>query len=367
MSSTPSSISYFSESYGEARQKFLTAAVASAFTTISYDNPNTKGPDGEDIFMDIAVAGPDEATRALLITSATHGVEGFCGSACQIGLLNLFKMEACTSDIRIMLVHGLNPYGFAWSRRVNEDNVDLNRNFCDHEKPYPINAGYNRLAYFIAPTDISPTAIEEVDRVFFEYGREYGFGTLQRAISGGQYKHADGLYYGGRAPTWSNRTFQAAAKDHLSRATVLAAIDFHTGLGPFGHGELISVETPNSPNFKTANSWWDGQVKSTKQGTSISADLEGSLGAALKTILPKSKVVSVAAEFGTIDPMEVLAATRDDNWLYLYGNPNDAQSSEIRRRMRRAFYPDSDKWKQEVWLQANDFIRKAIDGLYQEG
>ena len=77
--------------------------------------------------------------------------------------------------------------------------------------------------------------------------------------------------------------------------------------------------------------------------------------------------MSVAAEFGTIDPMEVLAATRDDNWLYLYGNPNDAQSSEIRRRMRRAFYPDSDKWKQEVWLQANDFIRKAIDGLYQEG
>ena len=34
-------------------------------------------------------------------------------------------------DVAIVLVHALNPFGFAWRRRWNENNVDLNRNFLD--------------------------------------------------------------------------------------------------------------------------------------------------------------------------------------------------------------------------------------------
>ncbi len=38
--------------------------------------------------------------------------------------------------------------------RFNEDNVDLNRNFADHTKPYPPNHGYNELANVISPNSI---------------------------------------------------------------------------------------------------------------------------------------------------------------------------------------------------------------------
>ena len=49
------------------------------------------------------------------------------------------------------MVHAINPHGFAWSRRVTEDNVDLNRNFVDHAQPYPSNPGYEELRAAICP------------------------------------------------------------------------------------------------------------------------------------------------------------------------------------------------------------------------
>ena len=39
------------------------------------------------------------------------------------------------ADVRVVMIHALNPYGMAWVRRVNEDNVDLNRNFIDWSEP----------------------------------------------------------------------------------------------------------------------------------------------------------------------------------------------------------------------------------------
>ena len=62
-----------------------------------------------------------------------------------------------------MLLHALNPYGFAWDRRVNEDNADINRNFVDFTHP-PENEAYEALAAEIAPRDISPDAMREGQR-----------------------------------------------------------------------------------------------------------------------------------------------------------------------------------------------------------
>ena len=73
----------------------------------------------------------------MVIISETHGVEGFCGSGCQVGFLVERVYEGLPKTVGVALVHALNPYGFAWLRRVNEDNVDLNRNFRDFTEPPP--------------------------------------------------------------------------------------------------------------------------------------------------------------------------------------------------------------------------------------
>ena len=60
----------------------------------------------------------------------------------------------------LVFVHALNPYGFSWVRRVNEDNVDLNRNFPDWSQPLPTNDGYAELADILVPTEWTPEVQE---------------------------------------------------------------------------------------------------------------------------------------------------------------------------------------------------------------
>src|SRR3546814_17702236 len=81
----------------------------------------------------------------------THGVEGFCVSGAQIGHFRYRLFEAMPAGTRAVMIHAINPYGFAWLRRVTEDNVDLNRNFQDFSKPLPENRPYEEIHDFLIP------------------------------------------------------------------------------------------------------------------------------------------------------------------------------------------------------------------------
>lgn len=76
----------FSASYAEAREKFLAAAHAAGLTVVSHTHP-LPGRDGEALAMDVARDGPDDAEALLILSSACHGVEGFCGSGVQVHAL----------------------------------------------------------------------------------------------------------------------------------------------------------------------------------------------------------------------------------------------------------------------------------------
>src|SRR5690606_11704356 len=86
--------------------------------------------DGNELSLDVARKGPKDARKLLVVSSGTHGVEGYFGSAVQIALLEgLLSRVNLAPHVGVLLIHAINPYGFAWSRRTNEDNVDQNRNF----------------------------------------------------------------------------------------------------------------------------------------------------------------------------------------------------------------------------------------------
>ena len=229
---------YFSSDYKEARDKFLNASHSVDATIESFKNPNT-GPEGAPLFIDVALIGPKDTNSILVLVSGTHGVEGFCGSGIQTGLLLKGITSHLKPEMSIVMIHALNPYGFAHLRRFNEDNVDLNRNFVDHSKPYPKNPGYEKLSNVIAPKSLSfPANITFPVRLMW-YRVSKGNAALQTAITGGQYLHPQGLFYGGHFETWSNKTIRTIVKRYLSRAARVAIVDFHTGLGPYGRGEII--------------------------------------------------------------------------------------------------------------------------------
>lgn len=352
----------FSDSYADAREKFCAAAAASGAALRSWRNP-MRGPAGEILYTDIARLGSPDAPNMLVLCSATHGVEGYCGSGAQVSWLRQRGAASLPPDTGALLIHAVNPYGFAWTRRVNEDNVDLNRNFVDHAKPHPKNEGYAELAEAIKPLQWNEAALERAQQVFNAYIQQHGMFGFQGAVTGGQYTHKDGVFYGGERPTWSNVTIRRIVRQELSQARRIGVIDFHTGLGPFGHGEIIATGAPGSPAMARTRQWYGEEATSPESGTSTSAVVVGVMVDAFAQEAPFAEVTSVALEYGTYPVIEVLQAVRQDNWLHAHGEIDSAQGREMKAFMRERFYPAADRWKEMVWTRADEVIGKALQGL----
>ncbi len=358
--------SYFSGDYGEARAKFLAACDAPDIEVENHQNPNV-GPGGEALYTDVASLGPREANAVLILCSGTHGVEGFCGSGIQTGLLRNGLTSWLKADQRVVIVHALNPYGFAHLGRADEDNVDLNRNFVDHSKPYSENSNYDALANAIAPKTYWPIASGASLARLRLYRVTHGKAALQAAITRGQYGHPKGLFYGGQFAVWSNRTFREIVNRQVAGATRIVFVDFHTGLGSYGHGEIITNRLPNSPEYERATAWWGERLKTTKNGGAVSADLVGPIKDALSVMLPQSEVTAVSLEFGTYPAFNVFRAMQAENWLHHHGGPDHRRAAKIKAEMRRVFYPDEDHWKALVWHQANEAVGESLTGLFGTG
>ena len=368
----------FSRSYAEARAKFRAAARDAGGALSSFRNP-AAGPDGsicessglhaapsdEALSADAAWIGPRTATRLVYVQSGTHGVEGFCGSGIQIGWLQHGLQRELPADTALLLTHAINPYGFAWERRVTEDNVDLNRNFVEHGAGYPVNPGYETLKEAICPPDWSDAAVATADQILMGYAREHGRMALQTAITAGQYHHAEGVFYGGRRETWSNRALAELLRAHAGRVKKLAYIDLHTGLGPYGVGEIMNNHAPGEPAFARVTQWFGGEATSTDAGSSSSAVVSGDTTIGVERALPQADITGVTLEYGTVSLKEVLDAVRADNWLHAHGDLRARQARDIKAQIRAAFYPEADDWKDMVFERSVDVLRRSVAGLTQ--
>ncbi|HEY7427221.1 MAG TPA: M14 family metallopeptidase [Gemmataceae bacterium] len=355
---------YFAGSYFEARQKFLAAANRAGSRLSAYLLPDYRGPEDEDLAVDVATLGPSNATSALLLISATHGVEGFCGSGCQTGYLVDRLYEVMPPHTTTILIHALNPYGFAWLRRVNEDNIDLNRNFQDFSKMLPSSSAYEVIHNWLVPEDWDGPDRRAADLALHKYMNEHGMAAFQAAVSGGQYTCPNGLFYGGTRESWSNRTFQGILKDNLvPTVTRLIALDFHTGLGPTSYGEPIYTGSPDE-GFERAKKWFGPEVTCTDKGTSTSAVVTGPLTGAIGGMSPNVEVTALALEYGTKQILDILTALRADHWLHAVPDRQTSLREQVKRDIRDAFYVDTPAWKAAVYGRAADFVMRAGRALF---
>jgi hypothetical protein len=353
---------FFAGRYAEARDKFRAAAAAANAETIAFVNPS-RGPAGEELVTDTAWLGPRGATQVFVSVSGTHGAEGFCGSAVQVGWLQSGLARKLPPQTGWLAVHAINPYGFAWLRRVNEDNIDLNRNHVAHDDAYPENLGYERLKHAICPAEWTAEALARADAELQDYGRRQGAMALQAAISSGQYGHAEGVFYGGRAPAWSNRTLATLLARFASDARRVAVVDLHTGLGPFGVGEIINNHPAGTAGFARVRDWYGTEATSAEDGTSTSAPVTGDTTVGVERALPGAELTAITLEYGTRPLEEVLRAVRADNWLHLHGDLASALGREIKTMMREAFYPATPDWQRMVFERAVEVHGRALARL----
>jgi hypothetical protein len=351
----------FAQSYAEARTKFRAAAERAGLDIEEHVHPML-GRDGETLAMDVVRDGPADAAAVLIVTSGCHGAEGFCGSGVQVALLGdaAWRATAAAAGVAVLYVHALNPYGFSWLRRVTHENVDLNRNFRDFHAEPPRNEAYDELSALLVPPTWPQS--EAVTAALDRWVAVHGERALQQAISGGQYHHPQGLFYGGADPTWSHVTVRHILRDHGRHCTRLAWIDLHTGLGPSGHGERIFACKDDAAAFARARAWW-GDVTSIYDGSSTSARLTGMMFGAAYEECPQAEYTGMALEYGTLPQTEVMTALRADQWLENHPEAGPEVREPLKRQLRDAFYVDTDEWKAQILEQAFDAAHGAVRGL----
>ena len=325
------------------------------------------GRDGETLAMDVARDGAMDADKLLIVSSACHGVEGYCGSGVQVFALHDDEWceHARAAGVAVLYVHALNPYGFSYLRRTTHENVDLNRNFQDFSKPLPANAGYGEIDSLLLPQEWPPNADNQAG--VQQYLATKGEAAWQAAVSGGQYAFEGGMFFGGNEPTWSNRTLRSVLRTHGAAARRIGWIDLHTGLGPSGVGERIYAGGNDAQAVTRARAWWDGggatPVTSIYDGSSSSALLTGLMWTAIYDECPQAEYTGIALEYGTLPILQMLQALRAEHWLHQHPEAPAEQAAQIKADMLTAFYTDADAWRGQIISQARQAQFQALQGL----
>ncbi|NYT63903.1 DUF2817 domain-containing protein [Alcaligenaceae bacterium] len=354
---------YFGVSYADARARFIAAAHKQGCSLRSYVNTAGPGIDGEDLSTDVAYYGDAQARALLVLTSAMHGEEGYCGSGCQVALLNDQPLldRARDHGIGLLFIHALNPYGFSWGHRTNEDNIDLNRNFLDFSQTLPDNPHYRTLHSLLLPATWPPgpdnaAAIKE----FIDTEGEQAY---REGVMLGQYSHAQGLFYGGHTPSWSNLNLRGILASYGKNRERIAWIDYHTGLGPYGHAEKVFVQKDPAA-YDRAKSWWGADVVSVVDPDSSTVDIGGTgLRALLEECADVPELTFMALEYGTVPMDDVFMALRGDRWLAVQGAVDPGRRKAMKVAHKAAFYPDHDDWRGAVIGQSRVSLLQAINGL----
>ena len=349
----------FANSYIQARRNFLNACSPTATFIKSWQHP-LRGIAAEKLYLDLAWFGDLAAKKVLVLVSGTHGVEGYCGSGIQVSSIMTGWHLQADRDVAIAMIHGLNPYGMSHLRRVNEDGVDINRNFIDFSQPLPKNAFYDDLADVIVPSQWTEvTQVETLDRIV-EY--LYSSASGIEALAQGQYDYWYAPFYGGEVATWSNRVFNQIIDRYLLDKQAVGLLDYHTGLGQYATGQLMSLaEDPQKENI--ASQVWSDKLVVTGSAKSVAAyQPQGTLISALENKLSHT-CIAAAYEFGTIRETEVFHALRADHWLQAYGDLNSQQAKNIKRNLLAAFYCDRSDWKETICNLAFTAQEELFTGL----
>ncbi len=350
--------------YATTRADLLGPAEAAGAEIASHPHPLV-GPDGGPLATDTARFGAPigEADTVVLVSSGLHGVEGHAGSGLQRLLLDGGRLGTLPDGVAVVLVHAVNPYGFAWSRRVDHQNIDVNRNFVDYDD-LPANPRYGDIDAILNPRELDlddASFLEDLLAFWQEVGDDIAF----RTISGGQYSHPHGVQFGGTGPSWSRTTLEQVWATHLVGAAHAISLDIHTGLGPFGRLTVFQTADEHEHAAALGAAWFPSWLYRSDRTGSVDHGLLGPgfdewAGAGAG----RPEVATFVLEFGTLDPTEGVTVFRADNWLHHHGDPDGEVGERIRRQMRDFFFAEDPTWRTDVadqGLAALDAVLDAIE------
>ena len=350
----------FSSDYVSARDRFSDAARAAGADLFQLAW-GARGPHDERLTIDIARLGAENPNSVLLITSGVHGVEGFAGSAIQVQLLR--NPPKLSNSSAMILIHCVNPYGMAWLRRSNENNIDLNRNFLEQNDQY---AGtpdaYRRLNRLLNPTGHSKRVDMFYPSILWHILR-YGYKNSKQAVTG-QYDYPRGLFFGGHGLEQGPSLVLDWLKRSLQGAERCIALDIHTGLGSYGDDALLVSYPPDSERFKDLKASLGDRIE-TLDPEDTAYRFKGGFLDGLEREMPHLDWTCIGQEFGTLNSLRVLNALRQENRFHHYGK-KELIDHPAKQQLLRAFCPDDDQWRQQILKRGRELVDTVLCSPNQE-
>lgn len=351
----------FSPDYATARHRFRQAASRAGWSLEAHPI-DVAGPTGDELTIDVACSPTQDTDKTLIVSSGAHGVEGFLGSAVQLGLLEEWVSRSAP-PVRCVFLHGLNPFGFAWIRRVDEHNVDPNRNFLLPGERYEgSTGGYAGLDRLLNP-QFPPSWREPFTLKALWAVAWHGMPALRQAVAAGQYDFPRGLFFGGTGPSRAHQLLAWNLERWLRGSRDVVHLDFHTGLGPKGACKLM-IDTQLSTRQRTRlTDWFGADSFETSESSNTAYDVRGGLGRWCVSRNLAPDYLYACAEFGTYGPMQVLAGLRAENQAHHWATPTAASTVRAKHRLRELFCPSAEVWRVQVLDRSFDLVARALRGL----
>lgn len=350
--------------YGECRARFARAATVAGRPVQRHDI-TAVGPAGQRLGIDVATLGAADAPRLVVVLSGVHGVEGFIGSALQCDLLDRTTPDMLPPGVAVLLVHAVNPWGMAWWRRENESNVDLNRNWRRSDTEPIHNEAYDEIHELVCPASPSLPPVDELLDAAAGLVAERGLDWVRDAITAGQYRHPDGLHYGGARTEESNRILEAITRDQIDGRDRVLVIDLHTGHGPRGELTLLSDQPADSAQhgFFT-RSFPTASVEATVANPdATTGPKSGQIANGIRARFPAGHCVSTSAELGTTPDLDQLAATYQASWVHRHGDHGNPAHAAAVWAYRCCFTPDDPEWERAAFERGRALLDAALSAV----
>ncbi len=362
MSRIPASPDGFAPGYHDARHAWLQAVAARGGRLDGQRHPG-QGPDGEPLWQDIALFGDPDAESVFVVVCGTHGIEGHAGSAVMTAWLRQDGPGALPPGAGVVLIHAVNPWGMAHWQRGTENNVDLNRNFVAFPSLPARNTGYAELHPHLMLADWNEAEIARAFAAMDALRLRDGEQAFSNAFNGGQYLHADGLFYGGDRPEWANIVLRQQLRQHLANARRCVLVDLHTGIGPHGQPFMINFDAPGSFGRERAREvWGDAALSGAGSTHAALASFQGLMIAAFVAALPDCRISATAVEFGTLERRRMQRAHLANAWIRRQADDSEALR-RARAEYREAFIPSDLGWRASVLRSGVALCSRGRDAL----
>lgn len=322
---------------------------------------SAKGPSQELLTVDVASLTSDDDKHLIILTSGVHGVEGFIGANVQFQALRMLAQERMPSGIGIVMIHAANPWGFAHLRRVDENNVDINRNFI--ERPPSSHPRYATLDPVINP-QAAPSIVGEISYWFNAIkliSTNLGITKLFKPIAQGQYDFPKGVFFGGQQLSEATKLLQKLILNFSAGADQITVLDIHSGLGPSAKASLIG--NTNLVTKEKRSSW----IKSF-YGLDVYIDTEkanaynanGTFSRWCQSIMDEKKYLFLCIELGTVNPISLFSALRRENQAHHWAGRNTLSKAKAKDTLSAVFSPRSQHWKTKSTTQCLHVLNKTI-------